>query len=159
MEPAADPHFQWDRLRLPSEINFKVPGDGRIQRIAYFLFTKLPLLTGRDQHEARFILQVTSLWPDLADEDRAWVVQRVNVYCIVAALGWPAATASSTATIDFKLPPGLVLPQPEAPRQRNRRNNREQPRGSEIIETREEEAEPTTVTETSPILSTMLLPI
>lgn len=116
------------------------------------------------------------MWPDLADEDRAWVFQRLNVYCIVAALGWPAATASSTATTDFLLPPGLVLPQPEAPRQRNRRNNREQPRavaapataaeqlrgchgGSEIIETREEEAEPTTVTETSPSLSTMLLPI
>lgn len=90
----------------------------------------------------------------------------------MAALGWPAATASSTATTDFVLPPGLVLPQPEAPRQRNRRNNREQPRavaapataveqlrGSEIIETQEEEAEPTTVTETSPNLSTMLLPI
>lgn len=37
-----------------------------------------------------------------------------NVYCIVAALGWPAATAacaSSTATTDFVLPPGVVLPQ------------------------------------------------
>lgn len=126
-EPAADPHFQWDRLRLPSETNFKVPGDGRIQWIASSLFTKLPLLTGQDQHEARFILQVTSLWPDLADKDRAWVFQRLNVYCIVAALGWPAATASLTATTDFVLPPSLVLPQPEAPRQRNRRNNREQP--------------------------------
>lgn len=137
----------------PSTLDFKVPGDGRIQWIASSLFTKLPLLTGQDQHEARFILQVTSLWPDLADKDRAWVFQRLNVYCIVAALGWAAATASLTATTDFVLPPSLVLPQPEAPRQRNRRNNREQPGavaapataaeqlrgshgGSEIIETR-----------------------
>lgn len=171
-EPAADPHFQWDRLRLLSETNFKVPGNGRIQRIASSLFAKLPLLTVRDQYETRFILQVTSLWPDLTNEDRAWVFQRLNVYCIVAALGWLAATASSTTTTDFVLPPGLVIPHPEAPRQCNRRNNREQPgavaapataaeqlRGSEIIETREEEAESTTVAETSPSLSTMLLPI
>lgn len=124
-EPLPDPH----RLCLPPETNFRDPGEGMIQRMATSLFAKLPLLTGRDHHEARFILQVTSLWPDLNDEDRVWTFQRLNVYCIVAALGWPAATAacaSSTATTDIVLPPGLVLPQPEAPRLRNRRNNRDQ---------------------------------
>lgn len=99
-----------------------------IQRMATSLFARLSLLTGRDHHEARFILQVTSLLPDLNDEDRVWAFQRLNVYCIVIALGWPAVTAacaSSTATTDIVLPPGLVLPQPEAPRLRNRRNNRD----------------------------------
>lgn len=128
-ETLPDPHFQWDRLCLPSVANFRVPGEGMIQRMATSLFAKLPLLTGRDQHEARFTLQVTSIWPDLSDEDRVWAFQPPNVYCIVAALGWPAATAacaSSTATTYFILAPGLVLPQPEQPRLRNRRNNRDQ---------------------------------
>lgn len=59
-EPRADPDFNWDRLALPSETNFPVPGDGTIQRMATSLFAKLPNLTGRDQHEARFVLQVIS---------------------------------------------------------------------------------------------------
>lgn len=128
-EPPADPHFNWERLCLPSETNFRVPGDGMVQRMATALFSKLPTLSGRDQHEARFILQVTSLWPDLSDEDRTWLFQRLNVYCIVAALGWPAATAacaSSTVTTDFVLPPGLVIPQQD-PGRRNRRQERNPP--------------------------------
>lgn len=67
-------------------------------------------MVGQDQHEARFVLQVVSLWPDLSDEERHWTFQRLNVYCIVAALGWTAATAacaSSTATTDFVLPPDV----------------------------------------------------
>lgn len=126
-EPPADPHFVWERL--PSETNFRVPGEGMVQRMATSPFSKLPTLSGRDQHEARFILQVTSLWPDLSDDDRKWLFQRLNVYCIVAALGWPAATtacASSTVATDFVLPPGLVLPQQE-PGRRNRRQERNPP--------------------------------
>lgn len=61
-----------------------------VQRMVTSLFAKLPLLTGRDQHEARYVQQVTSMWPDLTEEDRVWVFQRLNVYCIVAALSWPA---------------------------------------------------------------------
>lgn len=64
-ETPPDPNFAWDRLCLPSETNFRVPGEGMVQRMATSLFAKLPTLSGRDQHEARFILQVTSLWPDL----------------------------------------------------------------------------------------------
>lgn len=85
-DPPADPAFQWNRLQLPSETYFPVPGDGAVQRMATSLFTKLPTLTGRDQHEARFVLLVVSMWPDLADDDRRWVYQRLNVYCIVASL-------------------------------------------------------------------------
>lgn len=78
-EPIPDPNFTWERLCLPSETNFRVPGEGMVQRMATSLFAKLPTLSGRDPHEARFILQVTSLWPDLSDDDRKWPFQRLNV--------------------------------------------------------------------------------
>lgn len=124
-EPPEDPAFDWTRLALPSETNFQVPGTGLVQRMASSLFARVPTLAGRDQHEARFMLQVISLWLDLRDDERTWAFQRLNVYCIEAALGWPAATAacaSSTATTDFVLPPGVVLPQQQ--RQGQRRRNR-----------------------------------
>lgn len=126
-EPPEDPSFDWTRLALPSETNFQVPGTGLVQRMASSLFARVHTLAGRDQHEARFVLQVISLCPDLRDDERVWAFQRLNVYCIVAALGWPAATAacaSSTATTDFVLPPGVVLPQQQP--QGQRRNLREQ---------------------------------
>lgn len=127
-EPPADPHFDWSRLTLPAETSFQVPGDGQVQRMASSLFARVPTLAGRDQHEARFVLQVMSLWPDLEQEERVWAFQRLNVYCIVVALGWPAATAacaSTTAATDFVLPPGVVLPPQTAPR-RTRRDNQQQ---------------------------------
>lgn len=128
----ADPNFVWERLAMPSETNFVVPSTGMVQHMATSLFSKVPLLTGRDQHEARFVLQVVSLWPDLTPADHQWAFQRLNVYCIVAALGWPGATAacaSSTATTDFVLPPGVVLPQQpqRAPRMQRDRNPQQQP--------------------------------
>lgn len=122
-ELPADPNFNWERLALPSETDFPVPGDGTIQRMATSLFSKLPTLTGRDQHEARFVLQVISTWPDLPDEDRKWAYQRLNVYCIVASLGWPAATAAcaaSTVNTDYFLPPGTVIPQQQQGTRRQR---------------------------------------
>lgn len=109
---------------LPAETNFQVPGDGQVQRMASSLFARVPTLAGRDQHEARFVLQVISLWPDLQDQERVWAFQRLNVYCIVAALGWQAATAacaSKSASTDFVLPPGVVLPQAAATQRRGRR--------------------------------------
>lgn len=120
-EPPEDPAFDWSRLVLPPETNFQVPGRGMVQRMATSLFARVPTLAGRDQH----VLQVISLWPDLRDEERAWAFQRLNVYCIVAALGWPAATAacaSSAATADFVLPQGVVLPPPGQQQQRRRRD-------------------------------------
>lgn len=126
-DPPEDPHFAWDRLAMGSETNFTVPSTGMIQRMATSLFARVPTLVGRDQHEARFVLQVISLWPDLSPDGRHWAFQRLNVYCIVAALGWPAATAacaSSTATTDFVLPPGVILPQQE--RRPRTRNNQQQ---------------------------------
>lgn len=128
-DPPEDPHFIWDRLALPLETNFAVPSTGMVQHMATSLFAKVPTLTGLDQHEARFVLQVVSLWPDLTPDDRQWVFQSLNVYCIVAALGWPAATAacvSSTTTTDFVLPPGVVLPQQERRNPRNQRGQGQQ---------------------------------
>lgn len=127
-EPLPHPHFDWTRLGLPAETSFQVPGDGQVQRMATSLFARVPTMAGRDQHEARFVLQMMTLWPDLEQEERSWVFQRLNVYCIVAALGWPAATAacaSTTATTDFVLPPGVVLPPQNAPR-RTRRDSQQQ---------------------------------
>lgn len=69
-EPAADPNFDWSRLVLPPETSFQVPGDGQVQRMASSLFARVPTLAGRDQQEARFVLQVMSLWPDLDEEER-----------------------------------------------------------------------------------------
>lgn len=97
-EPPADPNFNWSRLVLPAETNFQVPGDGQVQRMVSSLFARVPTLPGRDQHEACFVPQVISLWPDLQDKERIWAFQRLNVYCIVAALGWPAATAEYAST-------------------------------------------------------------
>lgn len=54
--------------------------------------------------------------PDLFEVERVLAFQRLNVFSIVAALGWPAATAAfalSMASTDFILPPGVVLPQPD----------------------------------------------
>lgn len=39
-------------------------------------------------------LSVISLWPDHQDEERIWAFQLLNVYSIVAALGWPAAASA-----------------------------------------------------------------
>lgn len=122
-EPPEDLDFDWSRLVLPPETSFQVPGNGQIQRMASSLLARVPTLAGRDQHEARFVLQVISLWPDLHEEERFWAFQRLNVYCIVAALGWPQATAacaSTSATTDFVLPPGVVLPPAAAPRRMRR---------------------------------------
>lgn len=69
-DPPEDPNFMWDRLALPSETNFVVPSTGMIQHMATSLFARVPTLQGRDQHEARFVLQVVSLWPDLTAADR-----------------------------------------------------------------------------------------
>lgn len=119
-EPPEDPDFDWS---LPPETSFQVPGNGKVQRMASSLMARVPTLAGRDQHEARFVLQVISLWPDLHEEERFWAFQRLNVYCIVAALGWPQATAAcalTSATTDFVLPPGVVLPPAAAPRRMRR---------------------------------------
>lgn len=139
-EPTEDPDFDWSRLVMPPETSFQVPGNGQVQRMASSLMARVPTLAGRDQHEARFVLQVISLWPDLHEEERFWAFQRLNVYCIVAAQGWPQATAacaSTSANTDFVLPPGVVLPPAAAPRRMRRELPQQQPQQQQPAQQRQ----------------------
>lgn len=60
-EPPEDPDFDWSRLVMPPETSFQVPGNGQVQRMASSLMARVPTLVGRNQHEARFELQVKTL--------------------------------------------------------------------------------------------------
>lgn len=112
-EVAEDPAFHWDALRSPLDTTFPLPSVGVVQRVAAGLYAKLQsgAITGRDQHEARFVLDILADWPDLDDELRTRVFQRLNLYAIVAAHGWPtaiAASAASTSNLVCVLPPGVT---------------------------------------------------
>lgn len=144
-EPPEDPDFDWSRLVMPPETSFQVPGNGQVQRMASSLMARIPTLAGRDQHEARFVLQVISLWPDLHEEERFWAFQRLNVYCIVAALGWPQATAacaSTSAATDSVLPPGVVLPPAAAPRRMRREPQQQQQQQQQPAQPRQGQQQP-----------------
>lgn len=123
LDQLEDPNFNWNGLRVPTTTNFPVPNTGAVQRMASSLLSKLHTLQGRDNHDARFVLQMTSLWPDMDEEDRKFVFQRLNLYAIVASFGWPTAieacNASSATAADCYLPPGVV---PNLPNQRRNRN-------------------------------------
>lgn len=101
-----------------------------MQRVAANLLARLTTLAARDQHDARFVLAVVSEWHDLDDEMKTLAFQRLNIYAIVAAYGWPTAIASSTAVSatpsNFRLlPPGVVPVQ----RQQNQNQNQQGRRG------------------------------
>lgn len=100
-------------MRSPLEVTFPLPTTGVVQRVAAGLFAKFQAgaLTGRDQHEARFVLDVIADWEDLDQELRKRIFQRLNIYVIVAAHGWPTAIAASTASTPNTicvLPPGVL---------------------------------------------------
>lgn len=110
--PAEDPEFNWHALRSPLEATFPLPTTGVVQRIAAGLFAKVQaeILTGWDQHEARFVLDIISDWEDMDQELRTRVFQRLNIYTIVTTHGWPttiAASAASTSNTLCFLPPGI----------------------------------------------------
>lgn len=119
-----DPDFNWIALRSPLDAPFPLPPTGVVQRIAAGLYAKVNTnaITGRDQREARFALDMLADWPDLDDDGRTRVFQRVNIYAIVANHGWPTAIAASSATtsnLACFLPPGV---QPIVPQQRQPNN-------------------------------------
>lgn len=119
-----DPDFNWNALRSPLEGTFPLPATGVVQRIAAGLFAKVQtgVLTGRDQREARFVLDMMADWPDMDADLRTRVFQRLNVYAIVATHGWPtaiAATAASHDNLQCFLPPGVQpVVQPRQQQQR-----------------------------------------
>lgn len=126
---AEDPNFNWHALRSPLEATFPLPNTGVVQRIAAGLFSKLQagLLTGRDQHEARFVLDMMSDWEYMNNELRTCIFQRLNVYAIVATHGWPtaiAATVASTNSTQCFLPPG-VQPVVQQARQQQRQQQQQ----------------------------------
>lgn len=125
---AEDPNFNWHALRSPLEATFPLPNTGVVQRIAAGLFSKLQagLLTGRDQHEARFVLDMMSDWEDMNNELRTRIFQRLNVYAIVATHGWPTAIAAAVASTNSTqcfLPPG-VQPVVQQARQQQQQGGR-----------------------------------
>lgn len=105
-----DPAFDWNRLRLPSTTSFPVPCTGRIQRMAGELLARLPTLAGRDQKEATFVLNMTADWPTLDEEGKSVIYQRLYLYALVAAYGWPTAIAATNAVGGdaVPLPPGIT---------------------------------------------------
>lgn len=111
-EVEEDPAFQWNALRSPLDATFPLPATGVVQRIAAGLYAKVQtgVLTGRDQREARFVLDMLADWPEMDLELRTRIFQRLNVYAIVATHGWAtaiAATAASHNDLQCVLPPGL----------------------------------------------------
>lgn len=105
-----DPNFDWNRLRLPSTTSFPVPCTGRVQRMANELLARLPAMAGRDQKEATFVLNMTADWPTLDEEGKSVIYQRLYLYALVAAYGWPTAIAATNAVGGdaVPLPPGIT---------------------------------------------------
>lgn len=124
---APDPHFNWNLLRTPAETRFPVPGLESVQGIAADLLARLLTMAARDQHDARFVLAVMSDWPDLDQQMKEVVFQRLNLYAIVANYGWP--TAIQASSVVSAAPPKLLLPPGMLPVQRTqqpRRDNNQQ---------------------------------
>lgn len=74
------------------------------------LLARLPTMAGRDQKEATFVLNMTADWPTLDDEGKAVIYQRLYLYALVAAYGWPTAIAATNAVGGdaVPLPPGIT---------------------------------------------------
>lgn len=127
----ADPNFDWNLMALPAETNFPLPCEGNVQEIAAGLLAHIPFMQGRDLHDAKFVLRVVLMWPDLTDQDRKDIFQRLNVYAIVASIGWPTAIAACLAnsrSSAFYLPQGVQVVQQGQRQQQNQQqpqNNRQ----------------------------------
>lgn len=138
LNPPEDPNFNWVALRSTLETPFPMPPTGTVQRIVAGLFAKIQTggLTGRYLHEARFAVDMMADWEDMDDELRTRVFQRVNLYAIVAAHGWPTAIAANTVSSNplvCVLPPGIQpvaaqrQQQQQQPRARGGRQRNQQP--------------------------------
>lgn len=74
------------------------------------LLARLPTLAGRDEKEATFVLNMTADWPTLDEEGKSDIYQRLYLYALVAACGWPTAIAATNAVGGdaVSLPPGIT---------------------------------------------------
>lgn len=95
----ADPNFNWNLMALPAETNFPLPCESKVQEIAAGLLARIPFMQGRDLYDAKFMLRFLSMWPDLTDADRKDIFQRLNVYAIVANVGWPTPLQPARLTL------------------------------------------------------------
>lgn len=126
-----DPIFDWNHLRLPSTTSFPVPCTGRVQRMAGELLARLPTLAGLYQKEATFVLNMTADWPMLDEEGKSVIYQRLYLYALVAAYGWPTAIAATNAVGGdaVPLPPGItpIVQGARRGRQQVQQQQRQQP--------------------------------
>lgn len=67
---ATGPTHSWSDLALEPPAYHLVPSDRIVNRKAFQLLDALPELAPRLQYEATFILQMTSMWPKLNDDER-----------------------------------------------------------------------------------------
>lgn len=74
------------------------------------LLARLPTLAGRDHKEATFVLNMTADWRGLDEEGKSVVYQKLYLYALAAAHGWPAAIAATNAVGGdaVPLPPGIT---------------------------------------------------
>lgn len=74
------------------------------------LLAGLPTLAGRGQKEATFVLNMTADWPTLDEEGKFVIYERLYLYAVVAAYGWPTAIATTNAVggDTVPLPPGIT---------------------------------------------------
>lgn len=79
-----DPVINWDLLAVVSDTDFPVPCEGKVHSIAAGLLARLPFLQKCDLHNTIFVLQMTTMWSDIDNEDRKRISQCLNVYNIVA---------------------------------------------------------------------------
>lgn len=129
--------FNWNLLRLPAETNFQVPRTWSVQRVASDLLTRLPTMAANDQYDVRFALVKAADWPELGEEGRHAVSQRLNLHAIVACWGfsgWPTAIASSAAVSAalamLLLPPEIAPVLRGGNNVRGRRHQQDQPRNN-----------------------------
>lgn len=123
-----DPAYDGHRLRLPITTSFPVPCTGRVQCMTFEVLARLPTLACRDQKKANFVLNMTADLPTLDDEGKSIVYQRLYLYALVAAYGWPKAIAATNAVAGdaVPLPPGMT-PITAARRGRSQQGRRDAP--------------------------------
>lgn len=77
-DDATGPTYPWKDLALDPPAYFPVPPDWIVHRKATLLLKRLPKLAAHSRYEATFVLQMTSMWPKLNDEERMAVYDHLK---------------------------------------------------------------------------------